>query len=206
MTKTKQFFFFVCLFFFYICLLQDQYNLSCLFKFTVCSGGKLLRKFTQVLFQVCKSQGSTVTVVNGNHLKKLEISFWLWQQLLLKIRISNSKYRPKNKLKLQAAMNGPSQSTRVGACCCWGVLRTWPRCPITAYTSLNCTCFGQCRKGLNAISCVQHVRCDHDCICKVWSRSEWGSCCIGWRCCRRVCSPFSRMSSYSVWYGEKKTL
>lgn len=43
-------------------------------------------------------------------------------------------------------MNGPSQATRVGV-----------DYLIIVYASVNCPCFGQCRKGLNVISCVQHV-------------------------------------------------
>ena len=62
-----------------------------------------------------------------------------------------------NKLKLQAAMNGPSQSRRVGACCCRGVPRTQPHCLIIVYASLNCPCFRHWRKGLNVISCVHLV-------------------------------------------------
>ena len=38
-----------------------------------------------------------------------------------------------------------------------GMLHTWSHCQITAYASLNCPCFKQCRTGLNVISCVQHV-------------------------------------------------
>ena len=54
-------------------------------------------------------------------------------------------------------MNGPSQSTRVEVCCFRGVPCTRPNALIIVYTSLNCLCFRQCRKGLNVISCVQHV-------------------------------------------------
>ena len=48
------------------------------------------------------------------------------------------------KLKLQAAMNGPSQSTRVGY--------EYPA-PLPDYCVryVNCLCFGQCRK--SAVKC-----------------------------------------------------
>ena len=59
-------------------------------------------------------------------------------------------------LKLQAAMNRPSQSTRIGVCCCRGVLHTLPDCLIIVYASLNCLDSAG-RKKLNVISCVQHV-------------------------------------------------
>ena len=51
------------------------------------------------------------------------------------------------KLKLQAAMNGPSQSTCVRPCCCRGVLLTRPHCPIIAYASLNCPCLDSAGRG-----------------------------------------------------------
>ena len=76
-----------------------------------------------------------------------------------------------NKLKLQTAINGPLQSTHVRACCCQGVPRTRPNCPITAYASLNCLCFRQCRKGLNVISCVHVV---------LWLWLCIGLCVQGW--------------------------